>query len=58
MDTRKKALHSECQSCIKLGDGKCEGKRSNIPCLGYKSKEQHMQEVIKGIKSDLAKRKE
>ncbi|MHC1747460.1 MAG: hypothetical protein AB9856_03610 [Cellulosilyticaceae bacterium] len=58
MDTRKKALHSECQSCIKLVNSKCKGKTSNIPCLGYKSKEQHMQEVIKGIKSDLAKRKE
>lgn len=58
MTTRTKALHRECYSCIKLENNKCDGKTSNVPCLEYKSKEQHIQEVIKSIKSDLAKRKE
>lgn len=43
-------INSECNSCSKLSQKKCGGKKSPTPCIAYISNNQYAKNSIKAIK--------
>lgn len=56
MDRKSVKLSPECNSCIKIKQDKCRGKKSVTPCILYVSDDTYKQNKIAEIK-DMVRNK-